>query len=408
MLDFTEEQKLAQSGIAAWCAQNLEPHVRAMEAGTLPIYPTMRAMAETFGIPDMARASFAKMREREAKAEAASGETGEKREKRRGDGQAAMMAILMMELSRCCPGFALAFGASLGLFGGAVMARGTPEQKEKWALPVLTMEKIGAWALTEPGAGSDAFGSMRTTARRVDDGWVLKGSKTFITNAPFADSFVVYARTSEGASSGEGEDVRAFLVARTASGVATSPPFAKMGMHASPTGEIFLDDVHVPRDQLLGGEATVGSRAAAKASLSNERFGMTPMCLGMIERCLAESVKYAKERTQWGKPIASFQLVQEKLATMYTARTLVRTLLLRQLEAEQTGAPLTAEEASATKLYCARTTTACALEAVQIMGGAGYMTGSVVEMMARDAKLFQIGGGTDEIQILRIAREILT
>jgi hypothetical protein len=348
------------------------------------------------------------MREREAKAEAASGETGEKREKRRGDGQAAMMAILMMELSRCCPGFALAFGASLGLFGGAVMARGTPEQKEKWALPVLTMEKIGAWALTEPGAGSDAFGSMRTTARRVDDGWVLKGSKTFITNAPFADSFVVYARTSEGASSGEGEDVRAFLVARTASGVATSPPFAKMGMHASPTGEIFLDDVHVPRDQLLGGEATVGSRAAAKASLSNERFGMTPMCLGMIERCLAESVKYAKERTQWGKPIASFQLVQEKLATMYTARTLVRTLLLRQLEAEQTGAPLTAEEASATKLYCARTTTACALEAVQIMGGAGYMTGSVVEMMARDAKLFQIGGGTDEIQILRIAREILT
>jgi hypothetical protein len=408
MLDFAEEQKLAQSGIAAWCAQNLEPHVRAMEAGTLPIYPTMRAMAETFGIPDMARASFAKMREREAKAEAASGETGEKREKRRGDGQAAMMAILMMELSRCCPGFALAFGASLGLFGGAVMARGTPEQKEKWALPVLTMEKIGAWALTEPGAGSDAFGSMRTTARRVDDGWVLKGSKTFITNAPFADSFVVYARTSEGASSGEGEDVRAFLVARTASGVATSPPFAKMGMHASPTGEIFLDDVHVPRDQLLGGEATVGSRAAAKASLSNERFGMTPMCLGMIERCLAESVKYAKERTQWGKPIASFQLVQEKLATMYTARTLVRTLLLRQLEAEQTGAPLTAEEASATKLYCARTTTACALEAVQIMGGAGYMTGSVVEMMARDAKLFQIGGGTDEIQILRIAREILT
>jgi alkylation response protein AidB-like acyl-CoA dehydrogenase len=135
---------------------------------------------------------------------------------------------------------------------------------------------------------------------------------------------------------------------------------------------------------------------------------MTPMCLGMVERCLDESVKYAKERKQWGRAIAEFQLVQEKIAKMFTARTIVKTLLLRQLEAERVGAALTAEEASATKLYCARATTDCALEAVQLMGGAGYMTGSVVEMMARDAKLFQIGGGTDEIQILRIAREVLT
>ena len=302
-----------------------------------------------------------------------------------------MMAILMMELSRCCPGFAMAFGASLGLFGGAVMARGTLEQKERWALPVLTMEKIGAWALTEPGAGSDAFGSMATTARKVEGGWALNGAKTFITNAPFADVFVVYARV-------EREDVRAFVVERSAKGVATSKPFAKMGMHASPTGEIFLDDVFVASDQLLGGEEAANARSAAKASLSNERFGMTPMCLGMLDRCLDESVRYAKERKQWGRPIADFQLVQEKIAKMYTARSIVKTLLLRQLEADRTGIPLPAEEASATKLYCARTTTDCALEAVQLMGGAGYMTGSVVEMMARDAKLFQIGGGTDEIQ----------
>jgi alkylation response protein AidB-like acyl-CoA dehydrogenase len=358
-------------------------------------------MAETFGIPDMARAQMAKLKEPRPE-----GEAGGKRGKGSG-GQAAMMAILMMELSRCCPGFALAFGASLGLFGGAVMARGTLAQKEKWALPVLTMEKIGAWALTEPGAGSDAFGSMRTTARREGGGWVLKGSKTFITNAPFADSFVVYAKAQGAGGGGGEEDVRAFLVARETKGLATSAPFAKMGMHASPTGEIFLDDVFVPADALLGGEQEPTSRAAAKASLSNERFGMTPMCLGMIERCLDESVKYAKERVQWGRPIASYQLVQEKIAQMYTARTIVKTMLLRQLEAERDGVPLSSEEASATKLYCARTTTACALEAVQIMGGAGYMTGSVVEMLARDAKLFQIGGGTDEVQILRIAREIL-
>jgi alkylation response protein AidB-like acyl-CoA dehydrogenase len=405
MLDFTEEQKLAQSAIRMWCAEHLEPNVRAMEAGELSVYPTMRAMAATFGIADLARSQLAKAREREGAPQAG--------ERRRGGGQAAMMAILMMELSRCCPGFALAFGASLGLFGGAVMARGTLAQKERWALPVLTMEKIGAWALTEPGAGSDAFGSMRTTARKVDGGWVLHGSKTFITNAPFADVFVVYARVDADGESARSadrstpEDVRAFVVERTAKGVATSKPFAKMGMHASPTGEIFLEEVFVPADQLLGGEEAANARSAAKASLSNERFGMTPMCLGILERCLDESVRYAKERTQWGKPIASFQLVQEKIARMYTARTIAKTLLLRQLEAEQSGTPLSAEEASATKLYCARITTECALDAVQLMGGAGYMTGSVVEMMARDAKLFQIGGGTDEIQMLRIAREVL-
>jgi alkylation response protein AidB-like acyl-CoA dehydrogenase len=127
----------------------------------------------------------------------------------------------------------------------------------------------------------------------------------------------------------------------------------------------------------------------------------------MVERCLEESIRYAKTREQWGKPIASFQLVQDKIARIYMARTVIHTMLMRQLEAEKEGVPLTAREASATKLYCARAATDCALEAVQIMGGAGYMTGSVVEMMARDAKLFQIGGGTDEIQILRIARELL-
>lgn len=391
MLDFDDEQKLAQQAIRAWCTQFLEPKVRAMESGELSIYPLMRAMAETFGIGEMARAAFAKMKERGgAKGSAAS------------PGSNALMAILMMELSRVCPGFALAFGASLGLFGGAVMAKGTMEQKERWALPVLTLEKIGAWGLTEPGAGSDAFGSMKTRAVRVDGGYRLNGSKTFITNAPYADVFVIYARM-EG---GEPGDVRAFIVER-GPGVTTSAPFAKMGMHASPTGEVFLEDAFVPADQRIGGEDSTNARVAAKSSLNNERFGMTPMCLGIVDRCLEECVKYAKEREQWGKPIAAFQLVQEKIAKIYTARSIIFALLMRQLEAEKAGVALTGEEASAAKLYSARSATDCAMEAVQLMGGAGYMTGSVVEMLARDAKLFQIGGGTDEIQILRIAREVL-
>jgi alkylation response protein AidB-like acyl-CoA dehydrogenase len=355
----------------------------------------------------MARATFGKMKAKAEASDAAGPSAAPSTPRSRGDaGSSALMAILMMELSRVCPGFALAFGASLGLFGGAVMAKGTPEQRERWALPVLTMERIGAWGLTEPGAGSDAFGSMRTHARKADGGYRISGSKTFITNAPFADVFVIYARmVGDGSEPG---DIRAFIVDRAASpGLTTSAPFKKMGMHASPTGEVFLDDVLVPADQLIGGERAENARSAAKASLSNERFGMTPMCLGILDRCLEESVKYAKQREQWGKPIATFQLVQEKIARMYTARSITHALLMRQLEAERSGVALKGEEASATKLYCARITTECAMDAVQLMGGAGYMTGSVVEMLARDAKLFQIGGGTDEIQILRIAREVL-
>src|SRR5262245_59503107 len=139
MLDFTEEQKLAGSAIRAWCAQHLEPKVLALEAGTLELVPLMRELGSTFGLATMARAAF-------AKAGAAETEGG-------------LITVLMLELSRVCPGFAMSFGASLGLFGGAVMSRGTPLQKQKWALPVLMLEKIGCWALTEPGAGSDAFGS---------------------------------------------------------------------------------------------------------------------------------------------------------------------------------------------------------------------------------------------------------
>ena len=391
MLDFDETHKAAQNAIRGWCAQHLEPKVPALEAGQILPYPLIQEMAGTFGIADMTRSLFEKMKARPEGAKASAG-----------DATAAMTAILMMELSRCCPGFALAFGASLGLFGGSVMAKGTPEQKEEWAMPVLTFQKVGAWALTEPAAGSDAFGSMKTRARKDGAGYRLTGQKTFITNAPHADVLVVYARVEE-----DGGQVRAFLVAKGTEGLTLGPSMKKMGMHTSPTGEVFLDDVFVPASQLLGGERDKDARHAARDALKGERFGMTPMCLGIVDRCLEESVRYAKEREQWGKPIAAFQLVQEKIAKIYAARSVMHALLMRQLEAESQGIALPVEEASATKLYCARTTTEVALEAVQLKGGAGYMQGSVVEMMARDAKLFQIGGGTDEIQMLRIAREVL-
>jgi len=389
MLDFSEEHKLAQSAIRAWCKQNLEPKVPALERNEILPYPLIRELAATFGIPDMARARIAKLKEK-------------KGEGSRGNQEGALSAILFMELSRCCPGFCLAFGATIGLFGGAVMSKGTMEQIEEWALPVLTFDKIGCWGLTEPGAGSDAFGSMRTRARRDGKNWILNGQKTFITNASYADSMVVYAKDEET------KEIRSFLVAKADKGVAVGPPMRKMGMHSSPTGEIFLEDVRLDGNRLLGGEKAENQRDAAKSSLNQERFGMTPMALGIVDRCLEESIAYAKQREQWGKPIATFQLVQEKIARIYTARTIMMTMMLRQLEAEKAKVNLPTEEASAAKLYCARMATECAMEAIQIKGGAGYMADGVVEMMARDAKLLQIGGGTDEIQILRIARELLS
>jgi len=395
MLDFTDEQKAIAAAIRSWCRAELEPRVPALEAGTESIYPVMRAMGSAFGMGELAQAALARPRGGEGKPA--------------GRSSAALTAVLMMELSRVCPGFAMALGATIGLFGGAVMARGTDAQREQWALPALKLEKIGAWALTEPGAGSDAFGSMKTRARRDGSGYRLSGSKTFITNAPFADVMLVYARVvgSDGDTATESQ-LGAFLVDKTDPGVSVGPPMKKMGMHSSPTGEIFLDDVALPEDRLLGGpRPEADGRSAAKSSLQGERFGMTPMCLGIVDRCLEEAVRYAREREQWGKPIATFQLVQEKLARIYQARTIMMTLLLRQLESEASGVRLSDAEASASKLYCAQSATACALDAVQVMGGAGYMSGSVVEMLARDAKLFQIGGGTDEIQILRIARELL-
>ena len=181
----------------------------------------------------------------------------------------------------------------------------------------------------------------------------------------------------------------------------------KMGMHAAPTGELFLEDCFVPAAQLLGEKEKVTGREGGKDVFHSERTGMAPMCFGIIERCLEDSVAYAKQRQTWGKPIAEYQLVQEKLARMYMHLENVRNLMFKQLWMAKHGKRMNSAEASTCKLYCARAATECALEAIQVMGGNGYMQEYRVEMLARDAKLLQIGGGTDEIQILNIARNLL-
>jgi alkylation response protein AidB-like acyl-CoA dehydrogenase len=289
----------------------------------------------------------------------------------------------------------LAFVASTGLAGGAIVNKGSPEQRKRWALPILTLEKIGAWGMTEPGAGSDAFRSMRTRAEPTDGGYVLNGQKTFITNAPYADIFVIYAKVGDG--------IAAFIVERGDKGIETSKPMRKMGMHSSPTGEVFLADCFVPEDRLLASEG----RASGKDVFHAERTGTAPMCVGIIEKCLEVATAYAKQRVTWGQPIAQYQLVQEKLATMFVHLENCKNLMFKQLTLASEGKTMSPAEASAVKLYCARAATESALEAVQLLGGNGYMQEYRVEMLARDAKLLQIGGGTDEIQILNIARHLL-
>lgn len=401
MFDFTEEQKMMRKMLRRWVEQELVPHVDALESEQMLPYEPMRKFIATFGVADMVRQSFAKAEARAGKESAGGSEdAGMMRDP-------VMGAITAIEFCRVSPGFSMAFGASLGLCGGAIMRRGTPAQKKRFALPVLTGEKVGAWAITEPGAGSDAFGGMRTVARRTEGGYVLNGQKTFISNAPYADVLVVYAKMEHGDRPLRERPIHAFVLERGTKGLSLSKPMKKMGMWASPTGEVFLEDCFVPADQLLGEQETEPSREGARDVFHGERTGMVPMCFGIIERCLEESIRYAKERKTWDHAIGEYQLVQAKLARMYVHYQNVRNLLFKTLWMQQNNVRMTMGEASSMKAYCAPATTEVAMEAVQIFGGNGYMREFRVEQLARDAKLLQIGGGTDEIQLVTCARALM-
>ncbi len=396
MFAFSQEHEMVRTVVRKWAESKLAPKVDALEAGEPP-YELMRDLAKTFGIPAMVKAAF----EKTEGPRAGSGLAGA--------GDPVLSAILSLELSRVCPGFMLAFGASMGLAGGAIMGKGTPEQRKRWALPILAWEKIGAWGMTEPGAGSDAFRSMRTRAIAKDGGYVINGQKTFITNAPYADILVIYAKIDRGDGTPLAErPIQPFLLERGDRGLETSKPMKKMGMHASPTGEVFLQDCFVPEDRLLGGrEKTAIGRDSGRDVFHSERSGSPTMAVGIIERCLEIATDYAKQRVTWGKKIGEYQLVQDKLARMFVHLENARNMMFKQLTLAAEGGTMTAAEASAAKLYCGRAATEVALDAVQVLGGNGYMQEYRVEMLARDAKLLQIGGGTDEIQIINIARHLL-
>ncbi|MBV1873431.1 MAG: acyl-CoA/acyl-ACP dehydrogenase, partial [Gammaproteobacteria bacterium] len=387
------------------------PNIDELEHGDTPPYDVLRKMIKTFGMDQMAKSQFESQIKKE-KAIAA-GEIEEDKEPSAGSmvgkgDEVAMSMVPMIELSRHCPGMVTAMGVSMGLGGGAIMSKGTLEQKERWGLDVITLKKVCSWAITEPGSGSDAFGSMKSTAHRTDDGeYILNGSKTFITNGPHADVIIFICKLVEEGVEPRNRKVLTFVLDTGMEGLTQSKALRKMGIHSSPTGEIFVQDIKVGKDRLLGGSEDKQSRSGAKDTFTQERSGVCAMALGIVERCQELSLAYAKERVQFGKPIAEFQLIQAKLAEMEVARVNLQNLVFRFIEMAQEGKQMTLAEASASKLYSARTAVAVALEAVQIHGGNGYMVEYRVEQMLRDAKILQIYGGTDEIQINAIAKDML-
>ncbi len=306
-------------------------------------------------------------------------------------------ALIAIEMARACGATVLSQGASLLLCGGAILAHGTEAQKKKYLPKLASGEHVGCWGLTEPGAGSDVMG-LTTTAREVDGGFVLNGAKTFITNAPVADTFVVYAWTDPR----EGHrGLSAFVLEKGHKGLSVSKPMHKMGFRGSPTGEIFMDDCFVPKDALLGVRG-MGFYEATD-SLNNERAMAPCIAIGFMQRCLDLSIAYARQRVAFGKPLASFQAVQMKLARMYMDIELSRSLLWRLIWLRDNNMNFT-KEASAAKVFCGEASTRNALEAVQIHGGYGYMEEYEVERIVRDSKLLEIGAGATEIQLLLMAR----
>jgi alkylation response protein AidB-like acyl-CoA dehydrogenase len=312
-------------------------------------------------------------------------------------------------------GIVTGMGVSLGLTVPTIMGRGTLAQQRRWLPDLVTYDKIGAWAITEPDSGSDAFGGMKSYVVRDGEDYILNGQKTFITNGPDADVVVVYAKLDEGgaktAQDKRDRKVLTFVLDRGMDGFVQSKPFRKMGIHSSRTGELFFNNVRLGRDRLLGEteDTTAGDgRDSARSNFSAERIGVAAMAFGVIEECLRLCVDYAKSRTLWGKDIGQFQLIQLKLANMELARMNVRNILFRVIESAEQGKPISLAEASAIKWYCSQAATDVAMEAVQLFGGNGYMTEYRVEQLARDAKSLMIYAGSNEVQITHVARGLLS
>jgi isovaleryl-CoA dehydrogenase len=309
-------------------------------------------------------------------------------------------AMVTEEIAKYSAAIAVSYAAHANLCTHNLYHNATEEQRKKYLPGLCTGKLIGALGLTEPGSGSDAVG-MRTTARKEGDRYILHGSKTFITNGPVADLILVYAKTDKEKGA---HGITAFLVEKGFPGFSVSKRLEKMGNRGSETGELIFDECEVPAENVLG-EVNKGVKVMM-SGLDIERVIVSALALGIGEGAFREAVKYAKERSQFGKPISHFQLIQAKIADMYTALEAARLLTYdaARLAAENQKITL---KAAAAILFTAETATKVALEAVQIHGGYGYMLDYPVNRYLRDSKLYEIGAGTSEVRRLIIARELL-
>lgn len=308
--------------------------------------------------------------------------------------------LITEELAKGSAGVALSHGAHSNLCTHNLHANANERQRERYLPSLCSGEKVGALGLTEPGAGSDAVG-IRTTAVHKGDVYVLNGSKMFITNAPIADVMIIYAKTDPGAGS---RGITAFIVESGFPGYSVSGKMDKLGHRCSPTGEVILEDCVVPAENVLG-KVNKGV-AVMMAGLDIERVMVAGLALGIAEAAFDASLQYAREREQFGKPIAHFQLIQAKLADMYTNIEAAR-LLTYDVAVRTARESRLRKESAASVLFAAEMGTRVCLEAVQIHGGYGYMLEFPVNRYLRDAKLLEIGAGTSEIRRLLIARELL-
>lgn len=309
-------------------------------------------------------------------------------------------AIVMEELARVDAGVALSLAAHHGLCSAHIHLAGSEEQKRRFLPPLARGEKVGCWGLTEPGSGSDA-GGMRTTAVQEGDDWVLNGSKNFITNGRVADTAVVMAVTDRAAGK---KGISAIVVERGTPGFRAGKKENKLGVRSSDTSELVFEDCRVPAGNLIGREG-MGFVDTLKI-LDKGRVGIAAFSVGIAQAALEASMRYARERKQFGHPIADFQAIQFKIAEMAMKTGAARLLTWRAAAMADAGKAHTAESSMA-KLFASEAAVEIALEAIQVHGGYGYLKDYPVERYLRDAKIGTIGEGTSEVQRLVIARQLL-
>jgi isovaleryl-CoA dehydrogenase len=324
------------------------------------------------------------------------------------DGDVFTSGLIAQGLARWNPAAALSYVAHENLCLNNIARNASEAQNSRYLPGLCDGSKIGALALTEPGAGSDALGAMATTARREDDAYLLNGRKLFITNGPVADTLLVYAKTDKSRGAG---GISAFIVEKGTPGFQVAQKLDKMGFRGSPTAELVFDDCRIPAENLLGAENE--GVAIVMSGLDLERAIVAMIDIGMAERALQLAVDYACTREQFGRRIGDFQLIQGKLAEMYVGVETAKTFCYRvlgeadALEAGEGGRGEIHKLTAAAILYAAETCTRVCSDAVQIFGGMGYMRETEVNRLYRASKLLEIGAGTTEIRKVIIARELL-